>query len=67
MPLFEPMTLENFKPRFEAVEDLSPGIGDLTVGQKSRVIINYEVIEKTKTFTILRVTGLYFINSKRTF
>ena len=67
MSISEPMTLKNFKLKFEAVEDLSPGVGDMSVGQKSRAIINYEVIEKTKTFTILRVNGLYFINSKRKF
>lgn len=65
--IFEPMTLEDFKPRFEIVEDMTNGLGDKAIGQNIQAIINYTVVEKTKTFTILRVDSLYLLPSARKF
>ena len=55
-----------FPPDFRASEQDVPMIGDVKVGQNIRMILNYKVIEKTRSFTILRITSAYPFPSKRT-
>lgn len=42
-------------PTFEMPREV---LGDIEEGQKFNGILNYEVIEKTKSFAILRIEGL---------
>ena len=55
----------DFVPTIELSEQEIPSLGDITEGQKVRMILNYKVIEKTKSFTILRITGAYLFPSAR--
>ena len=46
-----------FEPTLTLSETDLPSLGDITEGKKVRMILNYKVIEKTRSFTILRITG----------
>ena len=54
-----------FEPTIILSETDLPAIGDITEGQKTRMILNYKVIEKTKSFTILKITGSMILQSAR--
>jgi hypothetical protein len=56
---------EIFRPNFEISESLSSDLSDKEPGNKFRAIINYEVIEKTKSFVILRINHVQLLNTKR--
>ena len=56
-----------YKPEFEVPENLVRGISDYKIGQRVSMIVNFEVIEKTKHYTIIRVKGLALTKTKRTF
>lgn len=55
------------EPDFEVSEEQVPDIGNKRLGQKVDAILNYEVIEKTKSFTILRITWVSLLPSRRAF
>ena len=52
-------------PYVKTYESVTAGLSDKDVGNKIRAILNYEVIEKTKSFTILRVSHIHVIESRR--
>jgi len=52
-------------PDFRISELDIPMMGDVKVGQKMRMILNYKVVEKTRSFTTLRITSAYPFPSKR--
>ena len=54
-----------FEPTIELSEQDLPAVGDISEGQRTRMILNYKVIEKTKSFTILRITGSYLFQTSR--
>jgi len=54
-----------YVPVFEVSEEFSPELGDKKIGQQLQAILNYEVVEKTKSFLILRITGIYTIAARR--
>ena len=56
---------EVYKPIFDVPETLSPDLGSKKVGQKIKAIVNFTVIEKTKSYIILRVSSFYLVPSKR--
>ena len=57
-----PFTLE---PMMDIVENMAPDIVDRKMGQPVQLLVNYEVIEKTKSFTVLRIRSLSLNFSKR--
>ena len=57
-------SIEEFETTVRLSDKNLPGL-DVKDGQKLRVILNYKVIDKTKSFTILRITGAYQFPSKR--
>jgi hypothetical protein len=42
-------------------------IVDKKIGQKLKVYVNFEVVEKTKNYTIVRINGMSMVKTKRTF
>lgn len=54
-----------YEPTFEVSEEFMPGLGDKKIGQKLQAILNYEVIEKTKSYLILKITGMYMVSAGR--
>jgi hypothetical protein len=42
-------------------------IGTKKIGERVKLIVNYEIVEKTKSYTILRVHGLTVVKTKRTY
>lgn len=48
-------------------EPISPGLSDRKLGETLSAVINYEVIEKTKSYLVLRVKYLHLTNIKRKF
>jgi len=53
------------EPIFEITELNIPGIEDRKVNDKLRLIADYSVIEKTKSFTTIRINFAYQFNSAR--
>ena len=63
---FQPIAINQiFRPSFEITESMSPEIGDRNENDKVRAILNYEVVEKTKSFAILRINYVQLLNTKR--
>ena len=53
------------EPIFEAHQFIMPAMGELKIGQKVRVMINFHVVEKTKSLTMLRISYLQPLNTTR--
>jgi hypothetical protein len=58
---------EVYKPIFDVSESRLVAIADKKIGQRIKVYVNFEVIEKTKNYTIVRVNGMSMVTTKRTF
>lgn len=56
-----------YQPTFELNENMCLGLGDKKIGQRVQLIVDYQVIEKTKSYCVLKVNGAYLRPSKRTF
>jgi len=56
-----------YEPNFEISEVDMPDIGDKQIGQRLQAVLNYEVIEKTKSFTILRINFAHLLPVSRKF
>lgn len=54
-----------YSPTVDVPETMSTGIGNKRLGDGVRAIVDYVVIEKTKSYVILRVRGFSVITSKR--
>lgn len=54
-----------YEPTFEIAEEIIPDIGNRKINHRTRAIINYEVVEKTRSFTILKVTSICHMPSAR--
>ena len=48
------------EPEFRAIDN-----GNRPVGQKFRALLDYRVIEKTKSFTTLKITDINIVDSRR--
>ena len=59
-----PLDMED-KLGFSFSETMFTDIGNVNIGQKLRIIINYTVIEETKNYRVLRVGHLQPLNTKR--
>ena len=56
-----------YDPTFDAPEDIIQGVDNKQEGEKFRAILNYKVLEKTKSYVILKITYGHLINTKRRF
>ena len=57
----------NAVPSLVTYESTTPGLSDKSVGNKIRAILNYEVIERTKSFTTIKVHYVNVIDTARRF
>lgn len=57
--------LIKYEPEFEIPENHCPGIADRKIGQRTQGVINYEVIERTKSYTILRIRSIILLSEAR--
>ncbi len=62
-----PKPIYMMEPTFQVVETMAPDLGDVSIGQKVRTIINFDVIEKTKSFTVLRIKSISVMPTRREF
>lgn len=56
-----------YEPVFSIEETIAPGIADKRIGQRINAIIDFEVIEKTKNYTALRINHIFLKPSRRRF
>ena len=56
-----------YKPTFDIPENMLFGIGERKIGDRVKFIIDYEAIEKTKSYIILRVNSAFLDTNKRKF
>ncbi len=56
-----------YSPTFDIAENAAPDIVGVKKGQRVQLIISYEVIEKTKSFTILRANTISLRPVRRKF
>lgn len=56
-----------YEPRVEVSGSEIPELNDKKIGQTIQAIVNYEVIEKTKSYVILKLNHVYVMFSKRVF
>ena len=49
----------------EIPQFMTAGMGDVKLGDRIQVIIGYEVIEKTKSYTVLKINTIYKLSSSR--
>lgn len=54
-------------PTIETYESQVPEVSDKKVGESVRAILSYQVVEKTKSFTILRIKHIHLVSHKRSF
>lgn len=62
-----PSFLDDIRPSFHLHEKDMVNLADMKEGQRLRVIINYKVIEKTKSFTVVKVNFVQPLPTKRKF
>ena len=56
-----------YTPFLDIPDLVSTNMGDVKPGERLKVIINFVVMEKTKSFTTLRVNGVYRLTKGRAF
>ena len=56
---------QKIEPSFVVSDTVMPGMEYAKVGSKFKVIIDYQVIEKTKGYTALRVMYVHQLPKKR--
>ena len=56
-----------YRPVMEVEANLGNGLLDMKITQAVQGIINYQVIEKTKNYTVLRIKSFYNLPPKRRF
>ena len=61
------MKVSIYKPTFNIPENMLFGIGDRNVGDKVRFVVDYEVIEKTKSYVVCKVNSAFLDTNKRKF
>jgi hypothetical protein len=52
-------------PSFIINEADTSGMGETKEGQRVRVILSYKVIEKTKSYMVLRIKNVYLYPTRR--
>lgn len=61
------MMTETYKPNCDIPENMLFGIGERKVGDKMKFIIDYQVIEKTKSYVVLKVNSAFLDTNRRKF
>jgi len=56
---------ELFQPVFGVDESVMPAAQNFRIGGRVEAIINYEVIEKTKSYTILKISHVHLLSKDR--
>ena len=59
--------IEPLKVSFWTDELSTPGLSDKKLGMNIKAIINFDVIERTKSFATLRLNHIYLTEKKRTY
>jgi hypothetical protein len=49
------MLVAAYEPKFIIRESSCPAIGSKKLGETFKAIINYQVVEKTKSFVVIRI------------
>jgi len=65
IPLSELAAELAIDPNFSINEQIATGFVDIKEGQTIRAILSYKVIEKTKSFVILRISSATAFPTKR--
>ena len=55
------------EPNVHMPENMLFGIGERKVGNKIKFVIDYQVIEKTKSYVVLKVNSAFLDTNKRKF
>lgn len=58
---------QTYEPTFEISENFVANIGDKKFGQRVKFLINFEVIDKTKNYTVVRVHSAIMTTNRRIF
>ncbi len=53
--------------QIEISENRVPGLAGKQIGERFRALLNYEAIEKTKSYTMVRVKYISIVQTKRAF
>ena len=64
--ILEPVAVV-YKPTFDIPEQNTPDISNKKIGERVKLLVNFEVVEKTKSYTILRTSGITLMTKKRAF
>jgi len=63
--LFEPQIPSLPLPTVNIPENIATNLGEKRINQRVKMIVEYTVIEKTKSFVVLRTTNFFVTPSKR--
>lgn len=56
-----------YKPNVDIPENMLFGIGEKKLGDKINFVVDYQVIEKTKSYVLLKVNSAYIDTNRRKF
>ena len=56
-----------YKPNVDMPENMLFEIGERKVGDKIKFVVDYQVMEKTKSYVILKVNSAFLDTGKRKF
>lgn len=56
-----------YKPNVDIPENMLFGIGERKVGDKIKFVVDYQVMEKTKSYVVLKVNSAFLDTNKRKF
>lgn len=59
------MIERKYAPVVEINADITTGLIDAKIGMRIEVILNYRVIEQTKSYTVMQIKSAYRRPSKR--
>jgi len=55
------------EPLIRTFDNQTPEIGECKVGEQFRAVLNYRVIERTKSFVTLKITYIHAVQTRRKF
>lgn len=68
MPKTKVVSIKNLlEPMFGVNEKVAPDIHATRSGEKVSAIVNYEVVEKTKNFVVLKIKYVHATEARRSF
>ncbi len=54
-----------YEPLFDIPDSMLYELGDKKIGDRVKMIIDYECVEKTKSYTVLRINFIFSNATKR--